>query len=98
MKFLSVAGTAAMFLVGGGILTHAIGPVHDAIQAIRPDGAAGVLVSMLADAGFGIAVGALAVAALTVFRRIRAPDRSAEAPVDAPASPAAGCAARGDPD
>jgi predicted DNA repair protein MutK len=29
MKFLSVAGTAAMFLVGGGILTHGIPMLHD---------------------------------------------------------------------
>ena len=28
MKFLSVAGTAAMFLVGGGILAHGIPPLH----------------------------------------------------------------------
>jgi predicted DNA repair protein MutK len=28
MKFLSIAGTIAMFLVGGGILVHGITPVH----------------------------------------------------------------------
>lgn len=28
MKFLSVAGTLAMFLVGGGILVHSIAPLH----------------------------------------------------------------------
>lgn len=28
MKFLSVAGTIAMFLVGGGILAHGVTPVH----------------------------------------------------------------------
>jgi predicted DNA repair protein MutK len=70
MKFLSVAGTAAMFLVGGGILTHAIGPVHEAILAIRPDGAAGVLVSMLADAAFGIAVGIVVLLGVGLVRRI----------------------------
>jgi predicted DNA repair protein MutK len=32
MKTLSIAGTAAMFLVGGGILTHGIPPVHHAIE------------------------------------------------------------------
>jgi predicted DNA repair protein MutK len=31
MKSLSVAGTAAMFLVGGGIITHGIPPLHHAI-------------------------------------------------------------------
>ncbi len=32
MKTLSIAGTAAMFLVGGGIITHGIPPVHHAIE------------------------------------------------------------------
>ena len=31
MKFLSVAGTAAMFLVGGGIIAHGIAPLHHLI-------------------------------------------------------------------
>ena len=34
MKTLSVAGTAAMFLVGGGILTHGIPQLHHAIEAV----------------------------------------------------------------
>lgn len=33
MKFLSVAGTAAMFLVGGGILVHGIPVIHHAVEA-----------------------------------------------------------------
>lgn len=32
MKSLSVIGTAAMFLVGGGILVHGIAPLHHAIE------------------------------------------------------------------
>ena len=32
MKTLSVVGTAAMFLVGGGILTHGLPPVHHAFE------------------------------------------------------------------
>ncbi|NMH60006.1 DUF808 family protein [Alteromonas ponticola] len=34
MKFLAVVGTLAMFLVGGGILTHNIGFIHHAATAI----------------------------------------------------------------
>ena len=34
MKGLSVAGTAAMFLVGGGILVHGIPPLHHAIERV----------------------------------------------------------------
>lgn len=32
MKLLSIAGTAAMFLVGGQIITHGISPLHHAIE------------------------------------------------------------------
>jgi predicted DNA repair protein MutK len=32
MKALTVIGTAAMFLVGGGILTHGIPPLHHLIE------------------------------------------------------------------
>lgn len=34
MRFLSIAGTAAMFLVGGGILVHGIPPLHHAIEGL----------------------------------------------------------------
>ena len=39
MKFLSVAGTAAMFLVGGGILTHGIHAVGEWIRDAAVDAA-----------------------------------------------------------
>ena len=35
MKGLSIAGTAAMFLVGGGILTHGVPALHHAIEDLR---------------------------------------------------------------
>jgi predicted DNA repair protein MutK len=38
MKALSVAGTAAMFLVGGGILVHGMPALHHAIEACRAQG------------------------------------------------------------
>jgi predicted DNA repair protein MutK len=71
MKFLSVAGTAAMFLVGGGILTHNIEAVHHAIAAISPQGWLGTAVAMLADLVVGIIVGAIIVAAVTLFGKLR---------------------------
>ena len=48
MKSLAVAGTAAMFLVGGGILTHGVRAVgewieHAAVDAARIPGAGAVL-------------------------------------------------------
>jgi hypothetical protein len=53
MKFLSTAGTAAMFLVGG-ILTHNVPALHHAIQTISPPGAIGPVVGMLADLVVGV--------------------------------------------
>jgi hypothetical protein len=71
MKFLSVAGTAAMFLVGGGILAHSIPQVHHAIEHFVPEGWMGVIVESLANAAIGMAVGAAIVGVVTVFQRMR---------------------------
>lgn len=76
MKFLSVAGTAAMFLVGGGILTHSLPALHHAIVAITPDGGLGTLVSMLADGVVGIVLGSVVVAVVSAWGKLRG-DRGA---------------------
>jgi predicted DNA repair protein MutK len=70
LKALSVAGTAAMFLVGGGILVHGIGPLHHAIEA-HAGGALGWLWSALFNAGFGVLAGALVLAAVSALARLR---------------------------
>ena len=73
MRALSVVGTAAMFLVGGGILSHGIAPLHQAIASIA--GAAGALgaalLPLLADALVGLLAGALVLGAVTLVRRLR---------------------------
>ncbi|MGH8250219.1 MAG: DUF808 domain-containing protein [Steroidobacteraceae bacterium] len=79
MKILSVAGTAAMFLVGGGILTHGVHAVgawieHAAVDAAQIPGVGavlGALTSMLANALVGVVAGLLAVLAVKFFRRLR---------------------------
>ena len=66
MKTLSVAGTAAMFMVGGGILTHGIPALHHGIEHIGELLSAtpfigpvlGFLGSGTCNAVFGIAAGA----------------------------------------
>jgi len=65
MKSLSVIGTAAMFLVGGGILVHGVAPLHHAIEAFS-EGRGGALTGALLNGGVGIVAGAavLAVVAL----------------------------------
>ena len=78
MKALSVAGTAAMFLVGGGILTHGIGPLHHGIEALGAAAAgipvAGVLLGALAplllDAIAGVVAGGLVLAGVLLVRRL----------------------------
>jgi hypothetical protein len=78
MKGLSVAGTAAMFLVGGGILTHGIPGVHpwivdltDGLAEVRGiGGALQWLVRVLLDAVAGILAGALVLAAVSGARRV----------------------------
>jgi uncharacterized protein len=73
MKFLSIAGTAAMFLVGGGILTHGIPVLHHAIEEIAKGagGAGGVLVSSLLDAVVGVIAGACALVVVTLIQKLR---------------------------
>ncbi len=77
MKTLSVVGTAAMFLVGGGILAHGIPWLGHGIEALAAKAAAApvigaalpVLGSMIGNAIVGVAAGALAVAIASLARR-----------------------------
>jgi predicted DNA repair protein MutK len=75
MKFLSVAGTAAMFLVGGGILTHGIPALHTWVEATLHASSAAVqtIAPVLIDAVVGIAAGLLVLAAVSIVKRLRGP-------------------------
>jgi hypothetical protein len=80
MRTLSVAGTAAMFLVGGGILVHGWPGAHHAVQALA-EAAGGVpavgaplqaVAPILVDAVAGVLAGAVAVAVVTAVRALLA--------------------------
>ena len=73
MKGLSVAGTIAMFLVGGGILTHGITPLHHAIEQFteKMSGALAVIAPLLIDAVVGLVTGALVLLVVTLVKRVR---------------------------
>jgi hypothetical protein len=73
MKLLSIAGTAAMFLVGGGILVHGLPPLHQAVQAWTEGlGAfASAVLPTLADGLAGIVAGGLVLAGVSLFQRLR---------------------------
>jgi predicted DNA repair protein MutK len=72
MKALSVAGTAAMFLVGGGILVHGVPAVGHAVEAWAAGaGALGAIGSMLVNAGVGIVAGAIVLGGVEAVKRAR---------------------------
>jgi predicted DNA repair protein MutK len=85
MKGLSVAGTAAMFLVGGGILTHGVPALHHGIEVLAASvvasGGAGralaAVTPLLADAAIGVVAGALALAVVSAGRQLVAKAKSA---------------------
>jgi predicted DNA repair protein MutK len=81
MRGLSIAGTVAMFLVGGGILSHGVPALHHAIEGLAAGaGAVGaVLVPLLSDAMVGLAAGALVLAGVLLVKRIRQGPRPAPA-------------------
>jgi uncharacterized protein len=71
MKFLSIAGTTAMFLVGGGILTHNVPALELAIEAIPPHGVVGTVLGMLADLVVGVIVGAVVLGGVKLIGKLR---------------------------
>jgi uncharacterized protein len=78
MKGLSIGGTVAMFLVGGGILTHGIPGLHHWIEDLAKaaggvPGIGGVLGSLtptVVDAAVGMLAGALVVGVVTLVRKL----------------------------
>jgi predicted DNA repair protein MutK len=73
MKALSVAGTAAMFLVGGGILVHGVPALGHALQAwtATVGGLAGSLAGMGANAAVGVIAGAIVLAGVEAVNKLR---------------------------
>jgi predicted DNA repair protein MutK len=68
MRALTVIGTAAMFLVGGGIIAHGIGPLHHVIEQVAGGvGMFGGVVSLVLNAAIGIVGGALALLVVKMF-------------------------------
>jgi len=71
MKGLSVTGTAAMFLVGGGILTHGVPQVHDWIESVAAAaGSVGFAVPVLLNGVAGVVAGAVVLAVVSVVGKI----------------------------
>jgi uncharacterized protein len=72
MKLLTVVGTAAMFLVGGGILAHGVPWLHHAIEHLAESAGRGaVLVELLLNALTGVLGGGLALAVVHTVDAVR---------------------------
>jgi len=72
MKTLSVVGTAAMFLVGGGILVHGIPALGHGIEAFAATlGWIGSLAASLAGALAGLVAGGVVLALVSLGKRLR---------------------------
>jgi predicted DNA repair protein MutK len=77
MKALSIGGTVAMFLVGGGILTHGIPALGHAVhhageiaeQVPTLGGLLHALVPMLLNGLAGVVAGGLILAAVSLVKR-----------------------------
>jgi len=71
MKSLSVIGTAAMFMVGGGILTHGVPAVHHWIETVSQSiGGITWLMPTLLNAIVGIIAGAVVLAVVSVASKL----------------------------
>ncbi|WP_227429810.1 DUF808 domain-containing protein [Psychrobacter sp. I-STPA6b] len=73
MKFLSIAGTVAMFLVGGGILVHGIGYLHHAVEDIAHlTGVFSGVSTAVLNGVIGFVVGAVLLFIITMIQKARA--------------------------
>jgi uncharacterized protein len=65
MRTLSVVGTAAMFLVGGSIISHGLPFLHHFTEHLPTLG------KLAMDGVVGLAVGAICVALFEIFNKMR---------------------------
>lgn len=78
MKGLSIAGTLAMFLVGGGILAHGLPALHHGVEELAhrlvtlpAGGVLEALAANLLNALVGVVAGAVVLAAVSAIQRAR---------------------------
>ena len=71
MRFLGVAGTVAMFLVGGGILQHGIPGLEAWLHHALPhEGVAGTLAGLGASLSVGFGAGLLLVGVVSLIKKL----------------------------
>ena len=77
MRGLSIAGTAAMFLVGGGILVHSVPALHHFIVELMPANLEW-LANALGSVVVGVVMGAVVLAVVSGVQRLRAKNPEGE--------------------
>ena len=68
MRGLTVLGTLAMFLVGGGILAHGIAPLQTWLHSLT--GAVATAAGAAINLGVGIVAGSVVLSTVTVLKRL----------------------------
>lgn len=73
MKTLSVVGTLAMFLVGGGIVVHGIAPLHHAIEqfAQQQNSFISMMIPTLLNLVLGFIIGGIVVLLVKMVAKLR---------------------------
>lgn len=73
MKVLTIVGTLAMFLVGGGIVVHGIAPLHHAVENFVTGygGLVALLAPTLFNLIFGLLVGVVVFGVVSLISRFR---------------------------
>lgn len=71
MRFLSVAGTVAMFTVGGSIIAHGIAPVEHGVKALAGSGALAGVWGFVLEGLVGVITGAVCVALWLAVQKLR---------------------------
>ncbi|HAT2166491.1 TPA: DUF808 family protein [Citrobacter freundii] len=73
MKSLSVIGTLAMFLVGGGIVVHGVAPLHHAIErfAQQQSAVVALILPTLLNLVLGFIIGAIVVLLVKAVAKVR---------------------------
>lgn len=73
MKVLTIVGTLAMFLVGGGIVVHGIAPLHHAVENVAAGygGLVALLAPTLFNLIFGLLVGVVVFGVVSLISRLR---------------------------
>lgn len=76
MKLLAIAGTIAMFLVGGGIIAHSLPPLHHGLQLLQQAPLMAAIphdvLSVLFNAATGILAGSICLLLMKGYRQLAA--------------------------